>query len=219
MEPNASSATAASPILKLRSHDVRRLPASNAPTWEESGHENYLSIMSRIAGGDRLCDCVFGHRRSQRGRAVAVVDAVAAHGHQWDMSAAVADGRPWGRRQSSFDCRAPAASRPSPNRPSMANVSRPGNISRPSGGGFSPSGGGRPNVSRPTTRPGGSAVANRPAVRPPSNVKPVSRPSLPSGGIAGGNRPNLGNVNRPATLPGTSAIVRALVAIGRISET
>lgn len=100
----------------------------------------------------------------------------------------------------------PAASHPSPNRPSMGNVSRPANVSRPSGGGFSPSGGGRPDVTRPTARPttlpGGSAMASRPSVRPPNQVKPASRPSLPSGGIAGANRPNLGNLNRPSTLPG-----------------
>jgi tetratricopeptide (TPR) repeat protein len=103
--------------------------------------------------------------------------------------------RPASRPQASR----PQASRPNVSRPSMGNASRPNTAarpnvaSRPSGGGFSPSGGGRPNVNRPTTNPGGAGVANRPAVRPPGNVKPVSRPSLPSGGgIAGGNRPNVG---------------------------
>jgi tetratricopeptide (TPR) repeat protein len=44
-------------------------------------------------------------------------------------------------------------------------------------------------------------VANRPSVRPPSNVGPVNRPSAGGGGFAGSNRPNLGNgagsLNRP----------------------
>ncbi len=109
----------------------------------------------------------------------------------------------------------PPVSRPSVQRPSMGSASRPQmpsrpNIaSRPSGGGFSPSGG-RPNVSRPTTRPGGAVVANRPSVKLPSNVGPVNRPSLPGGGIerpttlpGTADRPGLGHVNRPTTLPGT----------------
>ncbi len=97
--------------------------------------------------------------------------------------------------------RAPArmpSARPSVQRPSMGHVSRPTPsrpqiATRPAGGGFSPSGG-RPGISRPSTRPGG---ASRPSTRPPQNVRPVTRPSLPSGGFVGGNRPTPGV--RPAT--------------------
>lgn len=127
----------------------------------------------------------------------------------------------------------PNLSRPSPsqvgaNRPSFGNVSRP-NVSSPgarpnmpsvSGGGFHPSGGGRPNNSLPSVKPGGSGTANRPSIKLPSNLQPTTRPSLPSTGIGQGNRPttlpgtvnrpgagmdrpNIGNVDRPVTLPGT----------------
>ncbi len=112
----------------------------------------------------------------------------------------------------------PSAPRPSPNisRPSMGNASRPSVPNRPTtpsrpagGGGFHPSGGGSPSITRPSVKPGGSGgIANRPSVTLPESVKPT-RPSLPSGGIAGGaNRPTTGinrptpGINRPTTLPG-----------------
>ena len=96
----------------------------------------------------------------------------------------------------------PPASHANVNRPSMGHASsRPSAPSRPSAGGFHPSGGGRPNLAGPTTRPGGSTAANRPSVRPPSNVRPASRPSLPAGGVAGGNRPGLGNAAGGANRP------------------
>ena len=136
-------------------------------------------------------------------------------------------------------------SRPSPsfsgNRPSVGNVSRP-NIqspaarpnlqSRPTGGGFNPSGGGRPNINIPSVNPGGSGMVTRPSVKPPVNLQPTNPPSFPSGGIAGGNRPttlpgitnrpgagidrpNIGNIDRPTTLPGS--VNRPNIGDGNIS--
>jgi tetratricopeptide (TPR) repeat protein len=106
----------------------------------------------------------------------------------------------------------------------MSNVQRPnmaGGTGHQMPGSFSPSGG-RPNLNQPTSLPGNTNVANRPNIRPPSNINQTQRPSLPSQGLGninnlskpGGmqqptplpgnvNRPSLGNVNRPTTLPGT----------------
>ncbi len=92
--------------------------------------------------------------------------------------------------------------RPS-TRPSTPGLpTRPGLPTKPGSGGFHPGGGGRPGVSLPGGKPGGG-IPNRPSVKPPTNLKPPTRPSLP--GNAGGNRPTTlpGNIgsNRP-TLPG-----------------
>ncbi|MBX7074019.1 MAG: tetratricopeptide repeat protein [Pirellulales bacterium] len=93
------------------------------------------------------------------------------------------------------------------SRPSMNQASRPSggvrpNVgARPGGGNFHPSGG-RPNFS-PGARPGSGNIANRPSVRPPSNVGPTTRPSFPSGGLASANRPNIGNRPGGGNLPGT----------------
>ena len=135
-------------------------------------------------------------------------------------------GRPSGARPTGGSAsrapKRPQVSRPNVQRPSMANASRPtkpsrpqvsrpqpgtrpGVVSRPAGGGYSPSGT-RPSVSRPSTRP--ASVAGRPSVRPPGHVRPTTPPSRPDGGLASnvrpglGTRPTPGGGNRPTTLPG-----------------
>lgn len=107
-------------------------------------------------------------------------------------------GRPGGNLGISRPSTPPNVPRPS-TRPSMGNVGQVQRPNRPSAGGFNPSGGNRPNLQRPSQPGGGNLGSNRPNIRPPQNVGPVTRP----GNIGGGNnRPNLGSIQRPNPLPG-----------------